>query len=188
MMRALFLFLALVAPIPALAHDGHEAGLVAGFLHPLTGPDHLAAMVAVGLWAGILGGRAMLRLPVAFLGGMVFGGALAAVGIAIPFVEHGILASVIVLGALVAGAARLPAVVAMAMAAGFGLLHGHAHGVELAADFGASVPGFLVATALLHGAGLLLVAAASEGASRLALRCAGGITAAVAFGVLVLPA
>lgn len=185
-MRALFFLIALVAPLPALAHDVHADGLVAGFLHPLTGPDHLAAMIAVGLWAGILGGRAVLHLPGAFLGGMLLGGVLAAVGVAIPFVEHGILASVIVLGALVAGATRLPASVAMAGV--FGLLHGHAHGVELAADFGASAPGFLVATALLHGAGLLLVAAASEGASRIALRCAGGATAGVAMVVLLMPA
>ena len=101
--------LALVlSPAAALAHDGHAAGFLGGILHPLTGADHLLAMLAVGLWAGALGGRAVLALPAAFVGALASGAALGTAGLALPMVEPGILASVIILGALAALALRLP--------------------------------------------------------------------------------
>jgi urease accessory protein len=187
-MRALLLALALLAPLPALAHpgDGHVHGLAAGLLHPLGGLDHLMAMVAVGAWAGILGGAARLALPAGFLAAMALGGVLGMAGIALPMVEAGILASVIVLGALIASAARLPTALAVAMVAVAGLLHGHAHGAELSGGVLGYAAGFLVATAALHAAGLLLTARSAT--PRIAVRLAGATCAVVACAMLVLPA
>jgi urease accessory protein len=174
---------ALLLPLPALAHPSHDAapGFLAGFLHPMLGPDHLAAMVAVGLWAAIMGGRARWLLPGAFLLAMAAGGAIGQAGTALPFLEHGILASVVVLGALVAGLARLPLAAALPMVGLFGLLHGHAHGSELGMADAAS--GFLAATALLHLAGLLAIG--SGAAVRPAWRVLGGGTAACAAVLLL---
>jgi len=165
-MRRLLPGLLAVLPIPALAHTGgaHATGFLAGLAHPPGGADHLAAMIAVGLWAGLLGGRAALALPAAFLAAMALGFGLGAAGTALPMVEAGIAASVIVLGTAVALAARPPRAVraplalSLGLAALFGLLHGHAHGTEMAdgATPLAYAAGFLLATAALHGAGLAL--------------------------------
>lgn len=150
--RLLPLLAAMLAPLPALAHPGHEAGLVAGFLHPLGGLDHLLAMGAVGLWAGLSGGAARLALPAGFLAALALGALL--VPGAHWGVEAGILASVIVLGGLAALMARLPLGGALALVGVFGLLHGAAHGAELAG--GAALFGMLLGSALLHGLGLAL--------------------------------
>lgn len=145
------------ATAPAFAHlDPAEHGsLMAGLFHPLSGADHILAMVAVGLWASQIGGRALLAVPAAFVGTMALGFLLAVSGIDIPFVEPAILASVIGLGLLVATAARLPVAASAAVVGLFALFHGHAHGGELGAagalQFGL---GFLVATAALHAAGV----------------------------------
>ncbi len=157
-MHAILAAIALLLPLPALAHvgDGLHHGFATGFVHPFGGADHLLAMIALGLWAGLQGGRARLALPAAFLGAMALGGALGVAGVALPLVEGGILTSVVVLGALAALMLRLPLAGGMALAALFGLLHGHAHGAELLAGgsaFAYSL-GFLAATALLHGLGL----------------------------------
>ena len=104
-----------------------------GFTHPFTGLDHMLAMVAVGLWAGLNGGRALWAWPAAFVGVMVLGGALGIAGVAVPMVEPGILASVVVLGLLVLAAAQLPVAAGAVLVAAFALLHGHAHGAELPA-------------------------------------------------------
>lgn len=185
MMRRLLTLAALLAPMPALAHGAgdHAHGVLAGLMHPVTGLDHILAMVAVGLWAGLTGGRALLALPAAFLGGMALGGALGMAGTGLPMMEAGILGTVIILGALVATAARLPLATALALVAAFGLLHGNAHGLELAEGTGAIgyALGFLAATAALHGAGVL-------GALRLAalpVRIAGGAMAAVTLAVVL---
>jgi urease accessory protein len=148
---------AALVPLPALAHPGHaeHLGFVAGLLHPLAGADHLVAMVMVGLWAGVLGSRARLALPGAFLSAMLAGFGLGAAGVALPGVEAGILASVVVLTALAALAVPMPLAAASALVALVGLLHGHAHGTEGAASF-AYAAGFLGTTALLIGAGLAL--------------------------------
>ena len=110
MRRLLPVAAALLLPLPALAHTGIGPvdGFTAGFAHPLGGLDHLMAMLGIGLWAGLLGGRATWALPAAFLGAMALGGALGMAGLGLPMVEAGIAASVIVLGAVVALAARLP--------------------------------------------------------------------------------
>ncbi|HEV7268257.1 MAG TPA: HupE/UreJ family protein [Falsiroseomonas sp.] len=187
-MRALLLGLALFAPASALAHTGlgHAHGLVAGLLHPLGGLDHLVAMLALGVWAGILGGKARLQLPLAFLSAMAAGAALGMAGVVLPLVEAGILASVIVLGALVAAWCSLPAVAALPLVAAFGLLHGHAHGTELPGGALGYAAGFLVATAALHATGLLLTIRTGFGEPRRALRVAGAAASAVGCGVLLL--
>ncbi|NKC30061.1 HupE/UreJ family protein [Falsiroseomonas selenitidurans] len=185
-MLRLLTLAALLAPLPALAHGAgaHVHGVAAGLLHPVGGLDHILAMVAVGLWAGLTGGRAVLALPAAFLGGMALGGGLGMAGTGLPMMEAGILASVIILGALVAGATRLPLRVGLPLVAAFGLLHGNAHGLELAAGTGAPgyALGFLLATAALHGAGLL----AARHLALLPVRLAGGAMAAVMLAVILL--
>ncbi|WP_313616820.1 HupE/UreJ family protein [Agrobacterium sp.] len=145
--------------LPAFAHLNPEehGSFMAGFSHPLFGADHILAMVAVGIWAAQIGGRALWVVPSAFVGTMAVGFLMALGGIDLPFVEPAILASVIALGLLVAMAARLPASAAAAVVGVFALFHGHAHGGELgsagALQFGV---GFVIATALLHVAGLAL--------------------------------
>lgn len=186
-MRALLLAALLAAPVPALAHTGadHAHGLGAGFLHPFTGLDHLVAMVAVGLWAGLLGGRGRLAVPAGFLGGMAAGGVFGMAGLGLPMVEAGIIASVILGGALVAAAARLPVLLATVLAAVFGVLHGHAHGVELGGSGLAHVPGMLAATALLLGAGVLVAGWGVRRGREVPVRLAGGACAAMALFALL---
>ncbi|MFC7737282.1 HupE/UreJ family protein [Roseomonas sp. GCM10028921] len=183
---------ALLLPLPALAHTGveHGAGLAAGLAHPLGGADHLMAMVAVGLWAGLLGARAAWALPAAFLTALALGAGLGAglgaAGGAMPAVEAGVAASIIALGALAALALRPPLAVSLALASLFGLLHGYPHGAEM--PEGASpflyAAGFLVATAGLHGLGLLCGAWRAPHV-RILARSAGFAIAAVMFVVLL---
>jgi len=191
MMRALpLVLLALVLPLPALAHpgDGLTYGFAAGVVHPLAGPDHVLAMIALGIWAGLAGGRAIWLLPAGFLTGMAIGGVLGMAGSALPMVEAGILGSIITLGVLVAAAARPMVVVALALVGAFGLLHGHAHGTELAEGSSGLgyAAGFLLATAALHGAGLLLAWQSGTGPGRVALRVAGATTAVLGLGMVIL--
>jgi urease accessory protein len=149
----------------AMAHPGHsQGGLSEGLWHPLGGWDHLLAMIAVGVWAAQLGGKAKWIVPGAFLGFMAAGGALAKLGVPmhVGVVESGIAASVLVLGLLVAGAWRLPLVAAGGCVGLFALFHGYAHMSELAEGQSAALfaVGFLISTAMLHlvglGGGLLL--------------------------------
>jgi urease accessory protein len=149
------------APAAAWAHPGHDGhdvtwDFTSGFMHPLSGLDHLVAMVAIGLWAAQLGGRARWLVPVAFVSVMALGGILGRAGLTVPGAEQAIAASVLVLGLLIAMAARPPVAVGMALAGLFAIFHGFAHGAEMPAtasglDYGT---GFVVATALLHAAGL----------------------------------
>jgi urease accessory protein len=143
-------------PTAALAHPGHAHGLVQGFAHPLGGIDHILAMVAVGIFAWQLGGRALWLLPASFVLMMAAGGALGMAGVAVPFVEAGIIASVIVVGAAVALQVKTP--VAVAMVAAFAVFHGHAHGTEMPLDASGALyaAGFMLATALLHMGGIAL--------------------------------
>jgi urease accessory protein len=186
-MRRIAFLAALLAPLPALAHPGgdHVHGLLAGLAHPFGGLDHLAAMLAVGLWAGLLGGRARLLLPAGFLGGMVVGGLLGMGGVDLPMVEAGILASIIVLGALTCLTARVPLAAGVALVGVFGLLHGHAHGTEMAGDALTYGAGMLAASAALHGIGVLLVAHAGD-MQRIAVRAAGAAASAAALVVAVI--
>jgi urease accessory protein len=182
---------AILVAIPgaALAHPGHDAGGFAhGVMHPLGGLDHLLAMVAVGLYAALLGGRALWLVPATFVGVMALGGALGAAGYPLPHVETGIALSVIVLGLAVALRANLPTLAAMALAGLFAIFHGHAHGAEMPADAAAVsyAAGFMLATALLHGAGIAIGLAAGRLAERgaRAIRLAGGAVALA--GVVIL--
>ncbi|MCG3133400.1 MAG: hypothetical protein HMLKMBBP_00557 [Planctomycetes bacterium] len=164
----------------AWAHPGFGAPSFAGGLaHPVSGADHVLAMLAVGVWASQICGRARWALPLAFVGVMAAGGALGMSGVAMPLVEAGIAGSVVVLGLLVACAARWPLLAAAPLVAAFALFHGHAHGTELPATASATgyVAGFVIATALLHGAGLWLGHAASSRGRSMALRVAGAAIA-----------
>ncbi|HHZ10979.1 MAG TPA: HupE/UreJ family protein, partial [Rhizobiales bacterium] len=127
---ALVLF---AATVPAFAHlDPVEHGsFAAGFSHPFFGLDHILAMVAVGLWAALLGGRAAWLVPTAFVGTMMLGFALALAGLGLPFVEPVIAASVVVIGLLTLVALQVPTQIGMAMVGFFALFHGYAHGGEL---------------------------------------------------------
>lgn len=156
------------------------AGLVEGFAHPLSGWDHLLAMLAVGVWAAQLGGRAIWAAPAAFLGGLLAGGLLGMGGVALVAVEAGILASLVVVGASIALAVRPPLVVGLLLVALFGLLHGHAHGTELpqTTDPLAFVAGFVSASILLHLLGVGAGVAARRFASPLVPRIGGGAVAA----------
>ena len=178
----LALVLAVVFANPALAHTGaeHAFSFASGFKHPFTGLDHMLAMVAVGLWAGLNGGRALWVWPVAFVGVMVLGGALGISGFAVPMVEAGILASVVVLGLLVLAAAKLPVAAGAILVAAFALLHGHAHGAELPGKAAAATyaAGFAIATAILHAIGIGISLLASTANGRLAVRGAGALVAA----------
>jgi urease accessory protein len=173
---------ALLCSATAFAHTGAEQALsfASGFRHPLAGLDHVLAMVAVGLWAGLNGGRALWAWPAAFVGVLVLGGALGMAGVALPLVEPGILASVVVLGLLVLAAARLPVPIGAALVAVFALLHGHAHGAELPGGAAATTyaAGFAIATALLHGIGLGVAYLAGSERGRLIVRGAGALVAA----------
>jgi urease accessory protein len=146
-----------VAATPAFAHPGHGAeSFAAGIAHPLTGLDHVAVMTAVGLWAALKGGRALWAWPAAFLGVMLAGGTLGMAHVALPLVEPGILASVVVLGLMVALAIDVPVTAGAALIGVFALLHGHAHGAEVAENLGGVeyMVGFALATAALHGIGM----------------------------------
>lgn len=189
-MRRLLLAL-ILTPGAALAHPGHSgAGLWDGMAHPLGGADHLLAMVALGLLAAQLGGRAMLALPMAFVAAMVLGAGLGAGGVALAGVEPMILASVVVLGALVALALRPHLGLVVAMAALFGAAHGWAHGAEGAgagagASLGAYALGFSTMTALLHGAGIALGLALQRALTGWPLRALGGATAVAGLGLVL---
>ena len=145
---------------PALAHTvgSGAGGFTAGFVHPLSGPDHLLAMVSVGIWGAELGPPAIWLLPITFPLIMAVGGALGVVGVPLPAGELLIALSVVVLGVLVATARRVPLAAALAIVGVFAVAHGHAHGVELpgAADAVAFTVGFVLATGLLHLAGIAI--------------------------------
>lgn len=165
----------------ASAHSGDvSGGLIGGFAHPLFGPDHVVAMVAVGLWGAFLGAPAIWLLPVIFPLVMAFGGMLGILGVPLPHVEIGIALSAIVLGAMVAFAARPPLWIAAILVGAFAIFHGHAHGTELpeAADAVSFSIGFVVATGMLHLCGIAFGLLARWPVGRLAVRGAGAAIAA----------
>lgn len=184
--RALLLGLALdvvLVPKGALAHvpGGEVAGLVSGLQHPLSGADHVVAMLAVGLWGAQLGAPALWLLPVTFPVVMALGGMLGLLGAPMPGVELGIALSAVTLGAMVLREARPPWLLAAGLVGVFAVFHGHAHGTEL--PEGASgllySLGFVVATGSIHAVGIAIGLLHRWPAGRLALRLAGGgVTAA----------
>ncbi|MEX2744332.1 HupE/UreJ family protein [Rhizobium mongolense] len=187
--------LALVAtalPAAAYAHPvaGEAAGFAHGFSHPISGLDHVLAMIMVGVFAYQLGGRATWLVPATFVLVMAFSGALGVAGIDIPFVEAGIALSVVVLGAVVAFNVKAPAAIAMAVVGLFAIFHGHAHGTEMpeSAAGAAYGGGFLIATALLHAVGLGFGYATGRIGERrrfIVTRLAGGFAAVAGAGILV---
>lgn len=176
---------ALVAATPALviAHPGHEhtTSLMTGFLHPLGGLDHLLAMLAIGLWAASLGGRAQWVVPLAFVGTMLIGGGLTMAGVQVPFIEQGIVLSVILMGALLVGIARFPVAACASIAALFAVFHGAAHGLEMPLNtVGAEYAfGFAAATCLLHMIGLGMGVLIKRYQTPMVTRTAGAIIAAM---------
>ncbi len=168
----------------AFAHPGHAGGLAAGVAHPLTGIDHLLAMLAVGLWASQLGRPAMWALPVLFPAVMAAGAWLGANGVTVPWAEVGIAASVAVLGAAIAFGWRATLAASAPLVGVFALFHGYAHGAELPASGSALLygAGFVAATVALHLAGLGIGSLVTR---PLALRVAGGAIAAAGAVLLV---
>jgi urease accessory protein len=197
MIRPAALALILVAAAsPAFAHPlpGDVASFAAGLSHPFGGLDHLLAMLAVGLWAAHLGGRALLAVPASFVAVMTAGFALALGGMPLPLVEPAILASVVVLGLFVATSLAAPTPVAMALTGLFALAHGHAHGSEFvgAAD-GPGIlgfaTGFALAIVLLHAVGIfagLGLAALPAGALRRGATRLAGLAIAMAGAALAI--
>jgi len=170
--------LALLWPSSVLAHDGaaRAGGFFAGFLHPLTGLDHALAMVAVGVWGAFLGRPLIVALPMLFPAAMVVGAGLAMAGAPAPPVEIGIALSVLLLGALIAAGVRAPVWLACAIVGAFAIFHGFAHGRELpgAADPVAFSAGFVLATGLLHGAGIGIGLLHAHPAGKTVARVLGG--------------
>ena len=168
-------------------HHGEAAGFLPGFLHPLTGLDHILAMGAVGIWAALVGGRALIAWPMAFvvmmtlaaLAGMAFGAA--------PVMEIGIALSVVALGLAVALRVSAPLALGGAVVGLFAIFHGYAHGAELPAETGALgfVAGFALATALLHAAGLGIGFLLGRSPGIWATRIAGAGVAAIGMVILV---
>jgi urease accessory protein len=182
---------AILTPAVAFAHTGvgDTSGFVHGFGHPISGLDHVLAMVMVGVFAWQLGGRALWLLPTTFVAVMATAGALGIAGIGIPFVEIGIAVSVVVLGAIVAFELKAPTVAAMGLVGLFAVFHGHAHGAEIPENAGgvAYAAGFIIATALLHLAGIsagFLIGKAGEHYGSAVVRLAGGL--ATVAGVVLL--
>ena len=178
--RAVSLVLA-VAPAAALAHEeaGQAAGFLAGLAHPVSGLDHVLAMIAVGLWGAVLGPPAIWVLPVAFPLVMAVGGLMGLLGLPLPGVEVGIAVSAIVLGTMVLAEVRPPLWLAAAIVAFFAVFHGHAHGRELPEGTNALLYslGFVVATGVLHAVGILIGVAHRWAAGRQIVRVAGGAVA-----------
>jgi len=145
---------------PAFAHTGHgnAGGFVHGFMHPVGGLDHMLVMMAVGLYAVRLGGRALWLMPATFIAVMAFGGLLGTFRIADPFFEIGVAMSVVVLGLAVALRANMTTITAVALVGLVAIFHGYAHGAEMPGDVSgyAYAAGFMLATALLHSAGIAL--------------------------------
>ncbi|MES2440190.1 MAG: HupE/UreJ family protein [Verrucomicrobiota bacterium] len=170
-------------PATAGAHTegGTAGGFASGFTHPLTGLDHIVAMVAVGLWGAFLGGRAMWTLPVVFPVVMALGGALGVLGVPLPAVETGIALSGVVLGLMVACAARPPLWVAAGIVGIFAIFHGYAHGEEMPESANAMTfaTGFVISTGLLHLAGIGFGLLTKWPWGRIAIRTAGGAIAVV---------
>lgn len=156
--RAVLGLTTLLSPMLAHAHVGvgDTVGFAHGFGHPLGGIDHLLAMVCVGLWAAQRGGRALWIIPGTFVLVMAAGGFTGTAELLVPYVEQGIVLSLLVLGVLVAVAVRLPLALSAIIVGLFALFHGHAHGTEIPANVSgvAYGAGFVLATALLHALGI----------------------------------
>ena len=189
--RSLLPLLLIALPTAALAHTGHgdASGFVHGFMHPIGGIDHILAMVAVGVFAYLLGGTALWLVPASFVLMMAVGFLLGIGQVDVPLVELGIALSSVVIGGAAALGRPMPVVAAMSLVGVFAIFHGHAHGAEMPVDASGLeyAAGFIVAPALLHAAGI----AAAMGVARLVgkygkavAQVAGGVFALGGVGVL----
>jgi urease accessory protein len=176
-----FAFALMTSPAFAHSESGVAIDFAGGFTHPIFGPDHVIAMVAVGLWGAFLGAPAIWLLPIVFPLVMAVAGALGVIGMPLPGVELGIAVSAIALGAMVALAAKPPLWIAAVLVGAFAVFHGHAHGVELpvGADAIAYSMGFVVATGMLHATGIAFGMLGRWPAGRIAVRAAGGVIALI---------
>ena len=177
-----------LAATPALAHVGvgDHFSFMHGFRHPLGGVDHVAAMIAVGLWGAVAGGRRVWVWPAAFVATMIVGGILGRNGVALPMVEPAIGLSVVILGVLVATTVRVPVMLGVVIVAGFAVFHGHAHGAE-APESGwlGYAAGFVIATALLHAVGIGVARLLERGAGLVPVRAIGAATAVLGVFLLI---
>ena len=168
-------------PLSVFAHTGvgETTGFSAGFGHPIGELDHLLAMIAVGLWAAQMGGRARLAVPTTFVAVMLLGSVIGVVGIEIPYIEEGILVSVLVLGVFIAAASRFQVSISAMIVGVFAIFHGHAHGTEMPMAVGgfAYSIGFALATALLHAFGIAIGIAFQKFNVEKVARFAGGAIA-----------
>ena len=168
---------------PAFAHEaaGVSGGFISGLTHPIFGWDHVVAMVAVGLWGAVLGAPAIWILPIVFPLVMAFGAALGIAGVAVPFTEVGIALSGVVLGLLIALLVKAPMGAAAVLVGLFAIFHGYAHGAELphAANPVAYGVGFVIATGLLHAAGILLGTLTKSETGKIVVRAGGVLIALV---------
>ncbi len=183
--------LATLYPALAYAHVGvgETSGFTHGFAHPISGLDHVLAMILVGIFAFQLGGRALWLVPAAFVGMMAVGGALGVAGITMPFVELGIALSIIVLGAAVAFEVQAPVAIASGLVGLFAVFHGYAHGAEMPESAGglAYAAGFMAATALLHIAGIgigFTIGKIGQRVGPSVVRLIGGLAALAGIGIL----
>lgn len=164
---------------PAFAHSsgGYGGGFMSGFTHPILGWDHVAAMVAVGLWGAFLGSPSIWILPVVFPLVMAIGAMLGILGIPIPAIETGIAMSAVVLGLMIALAVKAPIWVSAVLVGAFAIFHGYAHGTELpaSANVFAYAVGFVLATGMLHLFGIAFGHLIKWPAGRVAVRGAGGV-------------
>jgi len=178
-----------MAPSLAQAHVGigDASGFLSGLGHPVLGLDHLCAMLAVGLWSAQRGGRAVWLVPVVFLAVMAVGGALGMMAVSIPYVETGIVASILILGVMVAAAVRLPLVASAAIVALFALLHGHVHGSEMPATASGVLYGlgFMATTAMIQMCGIAAGLIARRYGVPQLIRYAGGAIAACGMMMLL---
>jgi len=180
-MRLTLICIALTGALasPAFAHTGvgQTNSFASGIAHPLTGADHILAMVAVGLWAALRGGRAVWVWPVAFVATMLGGFMAATLGLQMPLVGPAIGSSIIILGLLVSLAANAPVWLGATIAGLFAFFHGHAHGTEaIGASLIPYAVGFAVTTAGLHVAGIGLGSMADRSIGNVAVRVMGGLT------------
>jgi urease accessory protein len=182
----------LAASAPAFAHSGTglAGGFSAGFLHPLSGPDHLLAMVSVGLWGAFLGRPLIAALPVVFPTVMAFGALLGMAGTPMPPIEIGVALSVLILGSLIAFGVRAPVWAACLTVGVFAIFHGYAHGRELpsAADPVGYSAGFVLSTGLLHVAGIGIGAITDRPMGRVVARSLGGLIGLAGLGFVVMAA
>ena len=159
-LRSILLIVAgALLPSFAYAHvgAGEASGFMHGLTHPISGLDHICAMVAVGLWAAQMGGRSVWAVPLTFVSVMILGGVMGMMGISLPFAETGIVLSVLMLGILIAASIRLPLWLSSSMVGLFALCHGHAHGAEMpdSASVMTYAFGFILSTATLHILGIM---------------------------------